>query len=218
MERRTFLKMLGKASIVGSAIMLPRHASAYATAGPWQWDAGRQEWRQPYDVGISLTAATAMAHTITQYAPQWCWAASLETVFRLWGYQVNQFRLVHDAWGSIVNMPADTERILYDLNRVWIDDTGKRFLVKSYIRPTVSAIAYDLRNNMPALLGYLNPNGTGHAVVLLAMRYYAYAPSGYTAVLSETVHDPWPGRGNRVVSAQEFYGTSFLARIRITRL
>ncbi len=218
MERRAFLQMLGKASLVGSALILPRQASAYATAGPWQWDTGRQEWRQQWDVGISMTAATAMAMTITQYATQWCWAASIETVFRLWGYRVHQLRIVQQTWGTIVNMPANTERILYDLNRTWIDDTGKRFLVQSYIRPTVSDIASDLRNNRPALLGYHNPDGTGHAVVLTALRYYTYYPSRSTAVLSETVHDPWPGQGNRLLSARQFYGTSFLARIQLVRL
>jgi hypothetical protein len=46
---------------------------------------------------------------------------------------------------------------------------------------------------------------------------YVVDPSGKGAVTQAIVRDPWPGQGRRTLFAQEWYGTSFLARIRVFR-
>ena len=50
-------------------------------------------------------------------------------------------------------------------------------------------------------------------MVLTAMSYVRY-PNGAGEPKEAVVRDPWPGRGRRSLSAQEWYGTSFLARFR----
>src|SRR5262245_56250309 len=63
-----------------------------------------------------------------QQTNQWCWAASISMVFRYYGFQVSQQRIVAEAYGSIVNMPAiDGLTIARQVNRNWRDDQGRPF-------------------------------------------------------------------------------------------
>lgn len=70
--------------------------------------------------------------------------------------------------------------------------------------------AQDLTNNMPLIIGTM-----GHAMVLTSLRY-ARDVNGNGQVNAAIVRDPWPNRGRRVLTAQEWYSTSFLVRIRVS--
>ena len=132
-------------------------------------------------------------------------------VFRYYGFYVSQERIVQETWGSIINMPAHNDVILSNLNRKWTDDYGNRFKVTSdsYTANPITA-AQDLANDMPLIIGTL-----GHAMVLTSLVYWQDT-YGNGDVTSAIVRDPWPGNGKRTLSAQEWYSTSFLARIRVT--
>ena len=67
--------------------------------------------------------------------------------------------------------------------------------------------ARELADDNPLIVG-----ATGHAMVLTAMTY-ARDVAGNGQPLSLTVRDPWPGRGRRQLSPQEWAGTSFLAKV-----
>jgi hypothetical protein len=69
--------------------------------------------------------------------------------------------------------------------------------------------AQDLAQDMPLIIGTM-----GHAMVLTALSY-VLDRSGNGSVTAAIVRDPWPDRGRRVLSAQEWYRASFLARIRV---
>jgi hypothetical protein len=133
-------------------------------------------------------------------------------VFRYYGFQVPQEQIVQQTWGGIVNLPAYPAHILANLNRPWVDLSGRRFSVSgdAFSANPITA-AQDLAQDMPLIIGTM-----GHAMVLTALTYFV-DQSGNGAVTEAIVRDPWPGRGRRVLVAQEWYGTNFLARIRVFR-
>lgn len=147
-----------------------------------------------------------------QEEDEWCWAASISMVFSYYGHPVSQTRIVAETWGQIVDMPAQPTDIIRDLNRTWVDDNGRRF--QSIGDPT-SANAFnavvDLRNNQPLIIGAF-----GHATVLTALTADTNVQTGAWQIVEAVVRDPWPTNGaRRVLSAQEWMGISFAARIRV---
>jgi hypothetical protein len=131
-------------------------------------------------------------------------------VFRYYDYDVPQERIVKETWGSIVNMPAQPAQIAADLNRPWKSEDGRKFSVSGdvYSATPVTA-AQDLAQDFPLIIGAL-----GHAVVLTSLVYLRNAYGG-GEVQSAIVRDPWPGRGRRVLTPQEWYSINFACRIRV---
>ena len=156
---------------------------------------------------IGVTAAIVGG----QHRSQWCWAACIEMVFRYYGYKVPQRQIVEETWGSIVDLPGYPEQSLEDLNRSWEDANGRAFSVEgdAYSANAITA-AQDLAADMPLIVGTM-----GHAMVLTKLDYLR-DQYGNGEVKLATVRDPWPGRGRRSLSAQEWHNINFAARIRIT--
>ena len=149
----------------------------------------------------------------TQERDKWCWAACIEMVFTYWGHPVSQKEIVRQTWGTDVDMPAQPYQIVSDLNRRWVDSDGDEFRVAGDVfSANASTAAQDLANDCPLILGSL-----GHAMVVTAITYQG-VPNAYAAatVTGVTVRDPWPGRGKRSLTAQEYFGTLLLARIRVS--
>jgi len=166
---------------------------------------------QQCEAGIDSSVAHVTAATVGgQHLSQWCWAACIEMVFRYYGLQVPQAQIVQQTWGRIVNLPGLPGQILENLNRPWIDAAGRQFRVSgdAFTANPITA-AQDLAQDMPLIIGTM-----GHAMVLTALTYVRDL-NGNGYVISAVVRDPWPGRGRRVLSAQEWNATSFLARIRV---
>lgn len=206
--RRTALSQLAKATLTGLA-SAPLALHAKLSCGPMMANGV-----QVCEAGIDSSLAHVTAAAVNgQHQTQWCWAASIEMVFRYYGYRVPQEKIVADTWGNIVNLPGQPGQILANLNRVWIDAQGRRFRAggDSYSANPITA-AQDLANDMPLIIGTM-----GHAMVLTSLTYLR-AMNGAGEVKAAVVRDPWPDKGRRVLSAQEWYGTSFLARIRIQRM
>lgn len=207
MNRRNFLKI---SSYIGGLSALGLSESTYALLNctPFNF-----QGLQQCEAGInsSLANITAAA-TGGQHMNQWCWAACIEMVFRYYGLYVPQEEIVLQTWGGIVNFPGQPNQILSNLNRPWIDSSGAYFSVSgdSFTANPITA-SQDLSQNMPLIIGT-----QGHAMVLTSL-IYTRDQWGNGQVTSAIARDPWPGRGRRQLSPQEWHSTSFLARIRVNR-
>jgi hypothetical protein len=164
-----------------------------------------------YEVGIDPLIASITALAVGgQHLSQWCWAACIETVFRYYGYIVPQADIVKQTWGVIVNRPADLSEILSNLNRLWVDDNGRRFLVSGdVLSANLVTAAQDLSQDMPLILGIM-----GHAMVLTSLRWSTDV-YGESIVTDAVVRDPSPNVGRRILRIEELNSNSFLTRIRL---
>ncbi len=208
MDRRNFLKASSSTLAVGT-LGLSMPASALLNCSQFN-----NRGLQQCEAGINSNLAYASANSVGgQHMTQWCWAACIEMVFRYYGLRVPQEAIVQQTWGQIVNLPGQPRQILSNLNRAWRDSSGRPFGVSgdSFTANPITA-AQDLSNNMPLIIGTM-----GHAMVLTSLTY-TRAQNGNGRVNAAVVRDPWQDRGRRVLSAEEWYSTSFLARIRVMQL
>jgi len=207
MDRRKFLRVSSGAFALG-ALGISTTASALLNCAVFDFN-GVQRCEAGIDSRLAHVSAAAVGG---QHMTQWCWAACIEMVFRYYGLRVPQKTIVRQTWGAIVDLPAQPRQILANLNRPWSDSRGRRFQVSADVfSANVVTAAQDLSEDMPLIIGTM-----GHAMVLTSLQYVRdrYGSGEVTAAI---VRDPWPGRGRRVLSPQEWYGTSFLARIRVAR-
>lgn len=207
MNRKKFLKISSVTAGLVTCLGLSDRAYALLRCSPFD-----SQGIQKCEVGISSQIANVVAQaTGGQHMSQWCWAACIEMVFRYYGYDIGQETIVEQTWGSIVNLPSGGgEVILANLNRTWTDYQGRTFSVigDSYTASPETA-AQDLRNDMPLIIGTI-----GHAMVLTSLVYLVNQWEEWT-ITSAGVIDPLPGRGLRILSAEEWYGIEFCARIRV---
>lgn len=154
----------------------------------------------------------AKVSTRAQNWTQWCWAASMEMIFRYYGFNLSQENIVQGAWGTLIDMPADPQTIVNGLNLMWIDNDGRSF------KSTAFGLNYndpdtainELHNNHPLIIGY-NTGTSGHAVVLHSMSYDPYGN-----ITEAGVTDPAPSGSNiRALQPYEYYGINFTAIIRV---
>lgn len=156
----------------------------------------------------SDTVQATVAAAGGQRMSQWCWAASISMVFRYYGFEVSQERIVAETFGQVVNMPGTTEQILTTLSREWTDDHGRHFQVSAGLLSAEGAAA-ELAADRPLMVGTL-----GHAMVLTALGYVKDPWYG-DRVTSAVVRDPWPGRGRRELAPEEWNMANMLLGIRV---
>ncbi|MFO0745415.1 MAG: papain-like cysteine protease family protein [Myxococcota bacterium] len=192
---------------IGAILSLSSAAHADTTCAP-----RGEDGVQRCQAGIKSEMIEATVATVGgQLMSQWCWAASISMVFRYYGYEVSQQRIVAETFGQVVNMPGSAEQIMQALDRTWTDDRGRSFRVSadaSSASPD-SAVA-DLAASHPLIVGT-----QGHAMVLTALGY-AVDPWNGDQITSAIVRDPWPGNGRRELSGEEWNGADLLVRISVT--
>jgi|GEM_PF-1495120 len=184
-------------------------------------------YRTQCTAGVSFSDFQVYAYQ-NQYQDQWCWAASISMVFAHAGHSVSQQRIVEEAYGGVVNLPAQGWQLAQNLNKSWIDDNTEEFIssltglydvTRGVVGITDAQIVNELANGNPLIIG-----SNGHAMVLTEVSYYANSWGGIEGYVYAGVFDPWPGRGARLLSAAEFTradlgigGTmQFLASVSIT--
>lgn len=203
MNRRTFLLSLLSSGIAS----LPLTSHARLSCGPFV-PPGVQRCEAGIDSSVAHVTASAVGG---QHLSQWCWAACIEMVFTYYGRPVLQERIVRETWGRIVDLPGQPGQILANLNRHWTDEDGNDFFVSgdAYSANAITA-ARDLAQDMPLIIGTM-----GHAMVLTSLVYVrdGFGGGGVNAAI---VRDPWPGRGRRMLSPQEWFNINFAARIRVS--
>jgi hypothetical protein len=166
------------ASVLGAGTYLTFAEAAYALrqcgfAGPGL---------QLCQVGIASPLIGLVAQS--QYATEWCWAASISMVFAYYGHPVSQARIVDETWGGIVNLAGQPSQILSDLNRSWVDDSGNAFIVQGDVfSVNIGTAAQDLDSDHPLLIGTL-----GHCMVLTALAFLFNA-YGQFQIQGATVRD-----------------------------
>ena len=125
-----------------------------------------------------MTLSSALAIRANQRTSVWCWAASLEMIFRANGYVVPQEGFVEAVYRRLVDLPAFTGyAITNQLNRDWIDANNRRCRVEieglydfdSHVWGiTNTQIVNALRTGHPLLLC-----NTHHAMVLGNSRLFS---------------------------------------------
>jgi hypothetical protein len=208
MKRRELLRFLGLAALgvtVGpsSAVLAAINCTPYDERAIQRCEAGIQ----------SSMLDVVAAGVGGQHLNQWCWAACIEMIFRYYGFFMPQEEIVRQTWGSIVNLPANVHQMVANLNRTWIDHKGQQFVILGdVLTANVGTATQDLADNQPLIIGTM-----GHAMVLTSLLYERNV-WGQGNVIAATVRDPWPGKGRRVLTAQEWYSTQFFIRIRVMRV
>jgi len=202
MNRRQFI-LSASASV---SCLLPTTVFGRLACGPFV-PPGIQECEAGIDSDLAYVAAGD-----PQHLSNWCWAASIEMVFGYYGHQVPQERIVREAWGgNILNLPGQPAQILGSLNRRWVDEGGQQFAVSADVySANVITAAQDLAQDMPLIIGTM-----GHCMVLTSLRYQRDQFGNGTVTLA-IVRDPIPGRGRRALAPEEWFGTTLLARIRVS--
>ncbi len=192
--------------------------ACHIMACAWCTDAIAMLSCRPFGDGLELCEAGIDSQVLDvtaqglggQHQSQWCWAASVEMVFRYYGYYIPQGTIVQQTWGTIGNMPGQPNDVLRTLNRSWIDANGKAFsVVGDLFSANQVTASQDLLQNKPLIIETM-----GHTMLLTSLTF-TRDQHGQSAVKSATVRDPWPGRGKRVLTPQEWFQASFLARIEL---
>jgi hypothetical protein len=216
MKRREFLQRLATLASAGAA--LATGVSGLAEANVECNDGPLGPYGPPGRVCVSGLPSSIIHVEARQEQSQWCWAACISMVFAYHGHPVTQSRIVDEAYGGPLNLPAQPWTMLGSLNRQWTDDHGNHFQSRSSPGSSNALeAAQDLADNMPLIVGTM-----GHAVVMTAIEYaapYVMTPfgpqTGQVVITSATVRDPWPGRGRRVLTPAEWYSINFAVQIRV---
>lgn len=142
-----------------------------------------------------MELSNALAIRANQRTDVWCWAASLEMIFKANGYNVRQERFVQEVYGQVVKLPAmHGYQITQQLSKDWTDDEGQTFTVQidqlydhdSRTPPIPpSLIVQSLREGHPLLLC-----NTHHAMVLGVVDYFPSQPQ--PMIHAAGLIDPWP--------------------------
>ncbi len=160
-----------------------------------------------YTVGVmsdALTFFSAPEGYGRQRSANWCWAACIQMVLNYHGVPIAQEALVEKVFGSLVDQPADMEKIVFALNG-WGTDSNGRDVVVSAIPYEIDEekVIHDLEYNWPLIIG-LKGSPIGHAYVLTALSYSVGA-NGEKQIQAAVLRDPWPKSQSRVtLSWQEF--------------
>ena len=200
MDRRRFAMLVGAAS---ASITLPKISTAGMACELTPWP-NVERCRTGIDSNVALRIAAIQQDT------QWCWAACIQMLFRYYGFEMSQKKIVTSTWGSVVNMPATDKQIMNDLNSQWIDDAGVSFRATSQPVNGGSA-AQELMNNQPLIICTL-----GHAMVLTSLLYDRNVVTAQGNDLEAVVRDPWKDNGRKVLTAKEWYGRNLLLAVRCT--
>lgn len=141
-----------------------------------------------------MTLSSALAIRANQKTEVWCWAASLEMIFRANGFVVPQERFVEAVYGRLARLPAFTGYTMTkQLDREWTDDKGKRCRVQveglydhdaGVTGITSADVVNALRTGHPLLLC-----NTHHAMVLGIVDYF---PGPQPQFHAAGLIDPWP--------------------------
>ena len=201
MTRRRLLGLTGAAAV---AALLPRGGAQAAQ------QCAEFDWQGIQQCMAGIPSQIAGQSALPQYQSQWCWAACISMIFGYYNRPVRQERIVQEAFGRIVDMPANPRQILSAVNRPWTDERGKPFRGHGQDLPIDPNLAARyMAQEKPLIIGTL-----GHAMVLTALSW-AQDQRGQQQLTGLVVRDPAFGGQRRELSGQEIQSTMFLAHVDI---
>ncbi|MEO8190465.1 MAG: papain-like cysteine protease family protein [Acidobacteriota bacterium] len=184
---------------------------------------------RPDGSGMEICEASACTFLASvapnaQEESNWCWAACLEMSFSCLGNRVTQFNIVKATWGDIRNAPASPAEIVTTVNREYVNNMGGRFRPKARlldrtftIFTNMGALAATFEHvsaGKPAIVGTLNPDGTGHATMLTHLTVRRPVARGALPELhSARVYDPWLKGGSRVFTQDDWNRSPYIILI-----
>jgi hypothetical protein len=117
---------------LGFSVAITRPALAMPACG-----AASEDTPPDKVIGIDIPAG---ARFKSQAKTNWCWAASISTIFETNGVKVGQEKLVRTMFcttedSDAPNSAASSGPIFYALDRYWVDDNGQPFY--SHVTPVV---------------------------------------------------------------------------------
>ncbi len=128
---------------------------------------------------ISVAHADAVRVSGFQAYPQeksnWCWAASIQSIFLTHGLQVSQSQIVTAAYGSPVNTTAPGfSRTLNILNGLCVSVDGSIWRVTASARntyPSANWLYQKLNIDEPVMVWFKDSN-TNHSIIINGGRYF----------------------------------------------
>ena len=225
MRRREFLSGL---ALLGGAQLLPAmYGPAEPTPPPVPTPG--PSCRPDLVVGMEICEAKACTF-LASVAPRaqeesnWCWAACLEMSFSCLGNRVTQQTIVKAAWGDIRNVPASPADIVKTVNREYVNNLGGRFRPRAKLLDRTFTLFTDIgalgetfdhvAAGKPAIVGTVEPGGTGHATMLTHLSVRRVAGGAVVPVFySARVYDPWPGRQSSVLTQEDWSRSPYIVLI-----
>ena len=149
---------------------------------------------------------------LPQEMSNWCWAASIQSIFLTTGLQVSQSRLVAAAYGAPVNRTAPGfDGTLNILNGLSVSADGSTWEVRASAGnsfPNANWLLNKLQNDEPVMIWYKDPN-SNHSIIVNGGKYYR---DNFDNVNWQQIfaYDPWFNR-NMTIDASNIpryvYGT-----------
>lgn len=129
-----------------------------------------------------------------QHTMVWCWAATLEMIFRWNGVGISQENIVAQTYGGLIPTTIDPYRLMVSTRRSYYDDGGMPFDVTSQVFSAEfgvqtldnSDIVRELRAENPLVIC-----NASHMMVLIGAAYRD-TWSGIPEILQAWVSDPFP--------------------------
>jgi hypothetical protein len=131
-------------------------------------------------------------------------------VLNYYGLTVSQEQIVQRIYGRLICAPGTDAQILQALSGWAPNSVGGVSLIYSQAGiGNVINLVQNLANYRPLIVAINNPNLSGHAMVLTAIRY-SVDPFNNPVPTSVVLRDPWPDNPSR----QEWSWNVFNLRIR----
>lgn len=132
-----------------------------------------------------------------QQCPEWCWAASIATIFAFHGHPIDQKQIVLRTYHALACWPAASNaNLAAAMSGIYVDANGVPFTATitaafdaqmGASTIDIAMIVNELANNRPLLIC-----NTHHAMVLSLVDYVPSPPPFPPRVLVAGVIDPWP--------------------------
>lgn len=147
-----------------------------------------------------------------QVKSNWCWAASIQSIFLTSGLDISQHRLVTAAYGSAVNNTAPGFKgTLKILNGLSVSADGSTWEVRASAGnsfPNANWLLEKLQNDEPVMIWYKDQT-SNHSIIVNGGRYYR-DNIGNVNWQQISAYDPWVNR-NMTIDASNIpryvYGT-----------
>jgi hypothetical protein len=155
------------------------------------------------ELAYADTISVAGFRALPQEKTNWCWAASIQSIFLTKGLEVTQSKIVTAAYGSPVNRTAPGfDRTLKVLNGLAVSTDGSTWEVSASAGntfPNANWLYNELQNNKPVMIWYQD-NTSNHSIIINGGKY---TKNGHGDIYWQQIsaYDPWLRRNMKIDAA-----------------